>query len=53
MIYMADIALCRHPSTSHLDGEKRICTGKNGCGPGGRWVKNEGAKKVFQNHRYC
>ena len=30
-------------------GKKRIWMGRNMGG----WVKNEGAKKVFQNHTYC
>ena len=34
------IALCRDPSTHHLDGKEIEI-----------WVKK--ARKVFQNHRYC
>ena len=39
------IALCRDPSTHHLDGKEITKYGWTG--------KIEGAKKVFQNHRYC
>ena len=36
------IALCRDPSTHHLDGYKPLWTGRN---MGGQVKKNEGAKK--------
>ena len=42
MVLVQSIALCRDPSTCHLDGLKRIWMGRN---MGGR-EKNEGAKKV-------
>ena len=42
------IALCRDPSTRHLDGYRRIWTVRNMGGQGQKWRKN-----VFQNHRYC
>ena len=47
---MQTIALCRDPSTRHLDGQKLLGTGVRTYGwMGGGRVKNEGVKRGFQN----